>query len=155
VTAVAGEAFTLSKAFNAAFRQPFDGWQAELAAPLGPSTGGGAQALQHVALIAPSGERVAVGSVDLARHTATLRSHALVDQLHQRRFGAPLPVSTDAYASFQDVATRLLSGASFVVTVEVAAPSGATPSSASGVWQWVLLAVLVLAVLAWWLLARN
>ena len=155
MTAVAGEAFTLTRAFNAAFARPFPGWQAELAAPVGPSTGGGAQALQHIALIAPSGERIAIGSVDPARHTATLRSHAMVDQLHRRRFRAPLPVAQPEFKRFQDMVSRLLAGASFAVTVATVVAPEPQAESAQRWWLWLLVLLLVIASASWWLLRSR
>ncbi|MEM1028935.1 MAG: hypothetical protein AAGN82_01225 [Myxococcota bacterium] len=153
LTAVANEAFTLVRAFEVAFAQPFPGWRAELREPMGPSTGGGKQALQAISIVDQMGHRLAVGSIDSAKRTATLRSYALVAARHEARFdGDPFLVREPDYQRFLDGVSNLMSSMSFSVRVETMAPtpnvaSMAPPASnATLLWLAVLITALALAV---------
>ena len=148
LTEVAGEAFTIMHTFNLALGKPWPGWQAELAAPPGPSTGGGAQAMQHIALINPEGQRIALGAVDTSKKQVSLRSHAVIDSLHRSRFGSPFPVAAAAYQVFLENVSKLFGGASMTVTVEtLAVPVAAAKPEASRV-AWLMLALLLVVVAA-------
>jgi len=124
LTAVANEAFTMVKAFEVAFGQPFPGWRAELREPVGPSTGGGKQALQAISIVDQQGHRLAIGSVDSSTRMATLRSHALVAAMHEARFdGDPFLVREADYKTFIDRVSNLLGSMSIRVKLETMAPT--------------------------------
>ena len=143
LTEVAGEAFTIMHTFNLALGKPFPGYQAELAAPPGPSTGGGAQSLQHITLINPEGQRFALGSVDTAMKEVTLRSHPMIDSMHRARFGCPFPVPASDYQDYIGKVSRLFSGASMAVTVETVVAPEARGRARSATAAWLLLVLLV------------
>jgi hypothetical protein len=64
------------------------GHKVELAAPDGPSTGGGKQALQHISLIPDAGgATITAGSANVADRIAEIRTWEHLKQLHARRFG--------------------------------------------------------------------
>jgi hypothetical protein len=63
------------------------GYTVELSAPDGPSTGGGAQALQHIKLVSPAGgPTIVAGSCNQVEKRGELRSFEYVAAQHARRF---------------------------------------------------------------------
>jgi hypothetical protein len=74
-------------------------FRVELAAPEGPSTGGGKQSMQHVRLVPEAGGPVTVpGWADPIARRAELRSYEYLSALHAQRFkGAPLPIDRAQY----------------------------------------------------------
>lgn len=128
LTAVANEAFTMVRAFEVAFAKPFPGWKGELREPVGPSTGGGKQALQAISIVDQQGNRLAVGSVDSSKRAATLRSYAMVAAMHEARFdGDPFLVREADYKKFIEGVSNLLSSMSMAVKVETVAPTPKRP----------------------------
>jgi len=104
-TRVANQAASLAETVT----DGFDGFHmgagdyvVELSVPEGPSTGGGAQARQHLRLV-PRRKGYAVvvaGTVDPVVSTAELRTFEHVAILHELRFGKPLEISGEEYADF-------------------------------------------------------
>jgi hypothetical protein len=88
-TQFAMRALTLADYFNAKVGdRRVSGYQVKLAAPDGPSTGGGKQALQHISLIPDAGgATITAGSANPVAKTAELRSYRYLEQLHRQRFG--------------------------------------------------------------------
>ena len=74
-------------------------FRVELAAPEGPSTGGGKQSMQHVRLVPDAGGPVIVpGWADPVAKRAELRTYEHLAALHSQRFkGAPLPIDRAQY----------------------------------------------------------
>src|SRR5512137_2481558 len=122
MTAVAGKALGMTEVFADVIRAPFPGWSAEAAEPIGPSTGGGKQGLQHLSLVSPQGARLAIGTIDWSQNRCTLRSHAAVDSMHRQRLHQPFPVSSAAYQGFVDRVVKLLSSVDITVTMVAAEP---------------------------------
>lgn len=118
MTMMAGTALGMSEAFNAGFRSPFPGWRAELSEPVGPSTGGGKQALQPISIESHAGERLAIGRVDPVRRSAALRSYTVVSNLHSQRYSRPIPVSAADYDRFIAQISTFFRAMQFGVTEE-------------------------------------
>lgn len=108
-TAVAGKATQFAAVFNAAFIAGFEGpipYRVDLTTPVGPSTAGGKQALQHLRL-APrgGGPAIVIGSANPNEMTAEIRTFRHLAELHAQRFkGARVPVDANAY---RDLTRRL------------------------------------------------
>lgn len=104
-TQVANQAASLAQTVTEGF-EGFEmgagAWTVELAAPEGPSTGGGAQARQPLRLVPKrSGyPTIVVGSIDPVSSTGELRTFGHVAILHELRFDAPLAIGEDEYAEF-------------------------------------------------------
>lgn len=83
----------------------------ELMAPEGPSTAGGAQAMQHLRLVPgqPGLPTLVVGHANRAEGKAELRSFDYVDAVHRQRFQRPLPLDRVQYDAFMDSAKLILS----------------------------------------------
>ncbi len=86
----------------------------ELSTPDGPSTGGGAQALQHIKLVpADGGPTLVAGSIHLVEHTGELRTLDYLDAEHARRFSRsslsppPPPSARIDAARYQELLDRL------------------------------------------------
>lgn len=129
MTQMAGAALNMSQIFGASFQRAVPGWSAQLSEPIGPSTGGGELAQQPISLVAPSGERLAVGRVDAARKTATIRSHDVVSAMCQQRYGRPFNVPVADYQRFVETMSRLFSSFGLQVSHET---HYANPSRAGG-----------------------
>ena len=71
----------------------------QVVAPHGPSTSGGRKARQSITLAPVSGGGAALvfGFLDVAAKTFELRSHALIAEQYQARFGEPFEASSDEY----------------------------------------------------------
>jgi hypothetical protein len=101
-TAVAGQATQLAALFNAKFAAGFVGpgsYRVDMTTPVGQSTAGGKQALQHVRLVPLDGKpAIVVGSVSSVEMAAELRTFRHLAELHARRFnGARVPVDVNAH----------------------------------------------------------
>ena len=163
MTAVAGKALGMAEVFGNILSEPFPGWSAEAAEPMGPSTGGGKQALQHLSLVSPQGSRLAIGTIDWPQNRATLRTHAAVDSMHQQRYRKPFPVSAADYQRFVDRVTSLLRSVNIPVTMlstPVQATPGLAPQPAAGsqrsrTWLWIVTAALLASVATYlWMSGR-
>jgi hypothetical protein len=132
----------------------------DLSAPEGPSTGGGAHAVQHLRLIPAAGVTaqtpiLPLGTVAQTTLTAQLRTYDHVGQtLANRVRGAQLAFAREPYDGLMGEIRAFLTGMGFNVTVEVprmlsgpvARPTAAA-TGATSPWLWVV-AVLALAVAA-------
>jgi hypothetical protein len=136
MTQMAGAAMNMSEIVKSSFQRAVPGWSAELSEPVGPSTGGGELAQQPVSLVAQSGERLAVGRVDSARKTATIRSYDVVSAMCQQRYGRPFNVPPQDYQRFVDTIGRLFGSFGLQVTHEthytMPSPQGGGPVVAGG-----------------------
>jgi hypothetical protein len=124
------------------------GYTVDMTAPEGPSTGGGAQSVQHIRLHAPdNGPTFVMGNVDQNQMKASLRSHPFVVKLAQQR-SFQLTVDPRSFNALTSRVKKFLEGLHFVVTVEeapepvtaevnpealLAAQGGAVPSSRFGI----------------------
>jgi hypothetical protein len=132
---------------------------AELAAPDGPSTAGGKQALQHVSLIPEGGgPTLVLGSANPVEHRAELRTYRYVAQMHSQRWkGAPPPFDRAAYDDLLEVIQDFFARRGFTVTLldAAAAPaSGGTPSALGRGWLLPGLALAAALVVVIFLLRR-
>jgi hypothetical protein len=103
-TAVAGRASEFALHFNRTFAAGFEGpapYQIDLTTPVGPSTAGGKQALQHIRLVPQDGSpAIVIGSASQLENSAEIRTFRHLAELHARRFkGARVPVDVNAYRS--------------------------------------------------------
>src|SRR5262245_2003921 len=102
-TVFAARAFGLAELFKLAVGPTrLEGpvvYTAELAAPDGPSTAGGREALQHVSLRPEGGgATLVVGSANGVDQHVELRTYGYVARLYRQRFkGAALPFGEPAY----------------------------------------------------------
>lgn len=120
----------------------------ELSAPDGPSTGGGAQSVQHIRLVR-EGMTVVAGSVDTVQKTAELRSFEYAGALHAQRWkGAMLPIDRAAYDAMITRLRNFVSGQGLSVVLKDAAPVLQPSSSSGGNTGLVLLLLIVVALVA-------
>jgi hypothetical protein len=112
-TRVANQAATLAETVTEGFEDFHMGagdYVVELSVPEGPSTGGGAQARQHLRLV-PRRRGFAVvvaGTVDPVLSTAEVRTFEHVAILHELRFHKPLEITGEEYADFLSKADVVL-----------------------------------------------
>lgn len=112
-TRVANQAASLAEAVTEGFEDFHMGagdYVVELSVPEGPSTGGGAQARQHLRLVPrrPGYAVVIAGAVDPVLSTAELRTFEHVAILHELRFQKPLEITGDEYQDFLSKADVVL-----------------------------------------------
>ncbi len=104
-TQVANQAASLAETVTQGFEDFTMGaahWSVQLSTPDGPSTGGGAQALQHLRLV-PKRKgyaTIVAGTVDPVRNAGEIRTFEHVAVHHEVRFGRPLEIMPDEYDSF-------------------------------------------------------
>jgi hypothetical protein len=99
-TQFAMRALSLADYFKSVVGQQRVGrYKAVLAAPDGPSTGGGKQAIQHISLIPDAGgATITAGSANQVEQRAELRTWEHLAQLHAQRFkGKRIPLDRIAY----------------------------------------------------------
>jgi hypothetical protein len=155
MTMMAGTAMGVAEAFNAGFKQPFPGWSGHLAEPMGPSTGGGKQALQPITITSGAGEKLTIGRVDPVRRSVTLRTYHVVNAMHAQRYSRPLPVSAEDYERFMQTVTTFFKAMQFGVTEERyvprtrSAPPDAGDDSRTLRLLLLLLVVIILALVAY------
>jgi hypothetical protein len=107
-------------------------FQVELSAPDGPSTGGGAQSVQHIRLVR-EGMTVVAGSIDSVQRSVELRSYAYACGLHAQRYkGAPLPISQAAYDAMLKRIRTFVASQDYAVVLKDAAPLPVAAKPASG-----------------------
>ena len=156
-TAIASQAMDFATLFHINFAAGLPGpvhWKIELTTPVGPSTEGGKQALQHLRLVPADGtSAIVIGSTSPVARTAEIRTLRHLRDVHAMRFkGAPFPVDGTSY---QDLVGRLqqffAAQGHAVVMLDAATPSmippaPQPPSSVSGsVVAIVVVATIVLA----------
>lgn len=120
--------------FNAKFEAGLHGpvsYRLDLTSPVGPSTAGGKQALQHIRLVPVDGSAaIVIGSVSQPENTAEIRTFRHLAEIHARRFkGARVPLDVNAYRELNRVMHAFFVQQGFaVVLVDVTG----SPSSMSG-----------------------
>lgn len=120
-TRVANQAASLAETVTEGFDDFHLGagdYVVELSVPEGPSTGGGAQARQHLRLVPrrPGYAVVVTGIVDPVLSTAELRTFEHVAILHELRFQRPLEINGEEYADFLAKADVVMNLARIKVT---------------------------------------
>ena len=155
-TMIAGQAVTLADLFNRAFSAGLAGpvlFAVELTTPVGPSTAGGKQALQHIRLTpTTSGPAIVIGSLNTKEQTAELRTFRLLSDNYAARFkGTGLPIAPEAYAALTKKMAEFLTVNGFMVTMmavsaSIPPPADRAESSGSGA-VWVLLGLIVVTAL--------
>jgi hypothetical protein len=99
-TQFAMQALSLADYFRARLGdRRVSGYKVVLAAPEGPSTGGGKQAIQHISLIPDAGgATITAGSANPVERRAELRTWEHLVALHSQRFrGKQIPLDKVAY----------------------------------------------------------
>lgn len=83
-------------------RLPPGNYAPDLPPPEGPSTAGGAQAMQPLRLVPPNPAQPAllVGQINVKDRTAEIRDFHYVDAVHRQRFGVPVSIHQAEYAEF-------------------------------------------------------
>jgi hypothetical protein len=133
-TQFAMQAYGFAELFNLKVGdQKVAGFRVELSAPEGPSTGGGAQAVQHVKLV-PEGEGTVIvaGSANQVERSAEIRTYEYLADLHAQRFkGAGLPIDRATYQSLVGRMQTFFAEQSLrVVLLDAPRPLHATPATA-------------------------
>jgi hypothetical protein len=133
---------------------PLATFRVEIAAPDGPSTGGGKQAVQHIKLVPDVGTTIVMGQANLRDSSAELRSYEYLAQMHARRFkGQPLPFARDAYDALSAQVAAFFSDRRLRLTI-VSPPVGSVlpdldgPPAARTPWAGIVITLVVIAVLA-------
>ena len=109
LTQTSEHAQVIADTFRAAFAASKVGdCVVEMTAPK-DSTRGGALALQHITLKAPTGLTLVVGSVNAPAKAAQIRSFAAVSTLHEERFHKPVTFDAASYEAMVETARSLLS----------------------------------------------
>lgn len=142
-------------------------YQPQLTAPVGNSTGGGVQAVQHVRLIsARQGVKpILVGNTNQRSGTAELRSFEYVDAVHRERWKRPVPLDRGDYEDFLQAAKNFFEANQLLVTIaepsdalvrgaQSDASEGAASSRAIVIVIGVVTGLVVAAVAIWVLLRR-
>jgi hypothetical protein len=163
-TEFAMAAVDLAGLFNAYF-QPVNlvGYQVQLTAPEGQSTGGGIQARQNIVLVdQTAGKRVVVGACNTVEKTVELRTHAHVAaRFGQRYEGMPFPVPAGEFDGLRQKLTQFFSGQGFQVataTAPKAQAAAATRTSGPSVGWIVAIGLAVAAIagaLVWFFVFRQ
>ncbi len=137
-TQVAAKAVSLAELFEARFEQGLDGpvkFRVILAAPDGPSTAGGKQALQHIRLVPAdgSGSAIVIGSADTVKHTAEIRTFEHVAELYGQRFrGARVPLDVPKYRHLTQALAVFFRAMKMTVTFADLDGAGPLPGAALG-----------------------
>jgi hypothetical protein len=104
----------------------------ELQAPDGPSTGGGAQSVQHIRLVR-DGLTLVAGSIDPVEKTAELRSYDHIAMLYDQRYrGQPLPLSREGYDATLKRMRAFLGTQNLSIVLKDSVPVTATPVKRGG-----------------------
>jgi len=107
-------------------------YRAELAAPDGPSTGGGKQSLQAIKLTPiDTGTTLVVGHANQVEGTAEVRTYEYLVRMQQQRFkgSGEFPLDRAAYDAFLAQLQTFLTNNRMRVAV-LAAPPGPAPTAA-------------------------
>ena len=169
-TEIAGTADSVATALNTVLSDvtlaPGD-YVPELVPPSEQSTGGGVRALQRLRLVPkrPGHPTLVIGALNMSDRSGELRSYALLDAVHRKRFKKPVPLVRGEYDALvtklrvllkaldvnpvlRDVATELDD------PDDADAPVAATRSRAT-VYVVAIAALLAAAALAAWLLPSG
>jgi hypothetical protein len=123
-TQFAMKALSLSEMFQAVVGiKPLEGavkYRVELAAPEGPSTGGGTQAVQHINLIPENGgPTVVAGSANQKDKSGLIRTYDRLVEQHARRFkGTPFTIEQPTYDQLAARIQKFLANQGFQITQE-------------------------------------
>jgi hypothetical protein len=124
-------------------------YRVQMSAPDGPSTGGGAQSVQHIKLVPDGGQPVIVaGSADSKEKTAELRTFEYLAQQHSQRFkGAQIPLDRVQYNAFFKRAQSFLGDQGIhVTTTEASRSVAAPPPKKSGMSAGAIVGILVVVL---------
>jgi hypothetical protein len=104
-TQVANQAASLAETVTDGFEEFHMGagdYRVELSTPDGPSTGGGAQAMQHLRLVPrrKGYSIVLAGTVNPVTSSGELRTYEHVAIQHELRFDKPIEITPDEYTDF-------------------------------------------------------
>jgi hypothetical protein len=161
-TKFAMQALSLADMFNALMNEePIGSYRVELAAPDGPSTGGGKQAVQHIRLLSDHSPTITAGSANSVAKRAELRSYENLAQAHAQRFkGEALALDRLAYNKALDKMRKIFAQQRMsVVLIDVAAvpmvPTLAEKSSSSALVLSLFAIVLIGLGLAFFFFGRH
>jgi len=106
-------------------------YRPELAAPDGPSTGGGKQAVQHIRLVPfGRGTVITAGWANLAERRAEVRTFRYLSVTHAQRFkGQTIPIDQASYEAVAKKLQEWFTKQGFVLTI-LDAPEGAVVGAA-------------------------
>ena len=132
--------------FEAKFHmQNVSGFRPVLRAPVGETTGGGAQAVQHM-ILEPKIEGdpvVTVGQVNVVTKTAKLRTYDCLVGVHAMRFGRrPFLIGHGAYQTFFDRVLEFMRRQGLQVQIQTrppVRPSNAPPATTGSLLAWAFL----------------
>ncbi|MDP9151400.1 MAG: hypothetical protein M3O36_15870 [Myxococcota bacterium] len=163
------EACDLSAAFNEALKKlrlaPGD-YVVELTAPVGPSTAGGVQAMQHLRLVPglAGHPTLVAGHANHADGKAELRTYEHLDAVHRQRFKKALLLDRAQYEEFFNLAKQVFTMMRLEVAVvdanasadpvEPAVAGRRTAVALAGMMA-VLLVLLVAAGAGAWMMGRH
>ncbi len=161
-THVAAKAVTLADLFEERFSAGLDGpvmFRIHLAAPDGPSTGGGKQVVQPIKLVpADGGPTIVIGVANTVKQTAELRSYALLTEQYAQRYkGAPIPIHAGAYQQLLADFTTFFHSMSLSVSTVDKSRTLRPPTRSSGgagVIVALVVSVGVLVIAAWLVLSH-
>jgi hypothetical protein len=136
LTMVAGKAMDFAKMFNSFFAAGLRGpvhYKLDLTTPVGPSTAGGRQVLQHVRLLPPDGgPAIVMGSANGIDKTAEIRTLRALADVHAARFkGAVLQIDPAAYQELVRNVQGFFELQGFKVTLSQISPSLVPPPMAA------------------------
>lgn len=136
-TQIAAKAHNLAELFKASFAAGLSGhtrYRVELAAPDGPSTAGGRQAVQHIKLVPiDGGVTIVIGSANTTTRRAEIRTYELLAEQHAQRFkGARVPVDIKGYRELTQMLANFFTSMHMKVTFEDVEASSQRLSLASG-----------------------
>src|SRR5262249_3676098 len=137
------QAISLADWFNAEVGdRRVSGYKVKLAAPEGPSTGGGMQALQHISLIPDAGgATITAGSANQVTKVAELRSHQYPEQRHRQRCGGKsFPLDRVSYNELLKRMQAFFTKQRLAIVLLDSSPAAGRPQSRAGV---MLLGVLI------------
>jgi hypothetical protein len=153
---------TLSESFRTALgaiRIGPNGYVPDMTAPDGPSTGGGAQATQHLMLLPPEERlpKLVVGRANKQEGTADLRTWEYLDGLCRSRFKQGAPVDREAYEQFLESARSFLAESGLRVTLSARFEEERRPVRSNTPGMLIILVVLlsILGFTVWWLFVRK
>jgi hypothetical protein len=158
-TQVAAKAVSLAELFDARFEAGLEGpvrCRVELAAPDGPSTAGGKQAMQHLKLVPADGSpAIVIGSANAIRQTAEIRTFDHIAALYAQRFkGARIPVDVTKYQELTQALATFFKAMKMSVTfsdaqtVGLSVPPPAETGGRSSALVYVIMAATALCVIA-------
>ena len=165
-TQVAAKALGLVELFQASFADGLDGpirYRVELAAPDGPSTAGGKQALQHIKLVPElGGPTLVIGSADLVKQIAEIRTFEHMVEMHAQRFkGQRVPLDMRKYRELTGMLSNFFASMRIQVKVVDVDAVPRAPAAGGGTSPLTILlgvvvgVVVVLALAAAFVMARR